>query len=582
MALATLAIPGIASASPHQHRAGAHAGARGAEARAAVAQQPGPSGVSGTLTVTGAPKGFVPSFEGGGACPAPITTLCADPQYTLTSGGTYDLPLAPGNWDVAGFYELGAFGGVFLGSFVEVTVSAGETTTENLSIPYQKPAGVRGRVTVTGLPKGVSLEGVEALLCPSFAPWDGTSSPSIACVDIENLQPNSRSFKDQDLPPGSWLAYPGYCTEFGCEENADAVQSVTLVSGRVTTVDLSTPFILPGEGLVSGTVTVTGAPTGFSDPLGVAACQTNTDNCSFYPGEEGNAYDLLLPVGSWTLTGFYLVPPFDNAVYGGSTIVTVSGGADTTDNLVVPYQQPGAAAGRITVTGVPRGVPIEDYTVLACPASTGPTGLGLLACVSEISGKSGFSEGPPDVEAGDRVAGARSAASRRAAASLAAGQAAAGGKKDSFDLTTLTAGQWVVYPGYQTAYGSYVDPTGTTVDIGAGQTVHQNLAVAYQSPTNGLLTGSVTVIGAPGSGFESGVEACAAPPVAGSCDDEVAISTDANGHYELDLPAGNWWVSGFAFVFTDDDQQFVGPSREVMITASTRSKANLTVDVLGS
>ena len=272
--------------------------------------------MSGTLTITGAPKGFVPPLDGVGACPAPTTTICADPQYTFASGDTYDLSLPAGMWDVAGFYELGAFGGVFLGSFEEVTVNAGETTTQDLTVPYEHPAGIRGKVTVTGLPKGISVQEVVALLCPSFAPWDGTSEPSIACVELESEQPSSKSFKDHDLPPGMWFAYPGYCTEFGCQENAAAGQSITLRSGKVTNVDLSTPFILPGEGLLSGTVTVSGAPTGFSDPVGVAACQTGTDNCSFYEALGGGSYDLLLPVGSWTVTGLYLVPPFDNAVLG--------------------------------------------------------------------------------------------------------------------------------------------------------------------------------------------------------------------------------------------------------------------------
>ena len=181
------------------------------------------------------------------------------------------------------------------------------------------------------------------------------------------------------------------------------------------------------------------------------------------------------------------------------------------------------------------------------------------------------------------MAGAARSAAARATSSgtSSASSDSSGPKKDSFDLTTLTPGSWLLYPGYQTQYGSYVDPTGTPVTVVAGLTVDQNLTVPYQAPTEGLLTGSVTVIGAPGEGFESGVEACSAPPVGLSCDDEISVSTDANGHYQLDLPAGTWWVAGFAYLF-EDGQEALSPPRQVVVTAGVRSKANFSVDASGS
>jgi hypothetical protein len=530
--------------------------------------------VSGTITITGAPKNFEPAFEGAGACPAPTTSLCADPTYTL-SDQTYTLPLPAGTWDMAGFYELSGFGGVFLSPFAAVTVSAGQTTTQNFTIAYEKPATFHGSIQVTGLPKAVSIEEVSALLCPSFAPWNGTSPPSIACVTLDSETLGSHSVKSNTLPPGSWLAYPGYCTEFGCEENAAAVQSITLTSGRPTRAVLTTPFILPGEGLVSGTVTVSGAPVGFSDPVGFVACPTGTtDNCQTYTAEpEGSSYDILLPVGGWTLTSLYLAEPFDNAVLGPAVDVTVSGGEDTTADLVVSYQVPAAAAGSISVTGVPKGVPIEDYTVLACPASTGTGGLGYLTCVEEESGKGGSEEEPIGVASVDRVAGA----ARMAAAKLARHDATTGvGKPDSYDLPTLTGGSWVLYPGYVTAYGSYQDPTGTTVNAPSGGIVHQNLTVPYQAPTDGLVTGSVTVTGAPESGYEAIVEACSAPPTELSCDNEEGTNVEDNGDYQLPLSAGTWWVAAVVFSF-ESGQEVVGSPREVVVTAGARSRANLAV-----
>ena len=39
---------------------------------------------------------------------------------------------------------------------------------------------------------------------------------------------------------------------------------------------------------------------------------------------------------------------------------------------------------------------------------------------------------------------------------------------DSYKLPTLTAGSWILYPGYATVFGSFTSPKGTMVMVKAG------------------------------------------------------------------------------------------------------------------
>jgi len=232
--------------------------------------------VTGKVTITGAPKGFSPGEVGAGACPDTTKTAmaCAQPVYDLAGDGVYSLSLTAGKWLVDGFYETRAFGGVFLGTAVVVTVKADAKSTRNFTVAYRKPAAVHGTIDVTGVPASSQLYELSVLLCPSFAPYIGTTA-SIACVngyDEAGVVGNAGSYSVTGLPPGKWTAYPGFCTDSGCYTNAKAGKALTLVSGVNSTANLTTPYIVPGYGLVSGKVTVTGAPPGFADPEGVSLC----------------------------------------------------------------------------------------------------------------------------------------------------------------------------------------------------------------------------------------------------------------------------------------------------------------------
>ena len=154
-------------------------------------------------------------------------------------------------------------------------------------------------------------------MCPSYAPYNGVDQ-SIACVsDYSDGSGNpitSWAYKVNGLPAGSWTAYPGYCTEYGCATNAEAGTPVTLVAGRTAKANLTTPFLIPGEGLLLASVTVTGAPAGFDDQVAVTACPTGTtDECqTFYvdegiegvvPPDQVDSVTVLLTAGSWTVSG---------------------------------------------------------------------------------------------------------------------------------------------------------------------------------------------------------------------------------------------------------------------------------------
>ncbi len=534
--------------------------------------QTGPGVVSGKITITGAPSGFVAPYEGAGACPVGGATglACATPDYVLSSGGTYSLSLPAGSWVVAGFYELAPYGGAFIGAAHVVTVPAGGAVVRNVSVQYRQPATVSGSVTVTGVPSGVSVTEVEALLCPSFAPYTG-GSVSIACVqEYASSSGDTGTYKVATLPPGTWTVYPGFCFTYSCTYNANAGMSVKVAGGGSYTVNVTTPFVLPGEGILTGTLTVTGAPAGFADPEAVLACQSGTTSCSYLYLNVGSTFVGLLPTGTWQVTGYYEVPPYYNGVPGPSMTVKVKESKVTTVALSVPYRTLGGASGAVHVTGLPKGVAVTSYTVLACPISA-PWSGGQpdITCVQEYSGPAGY--------------GAY-AADRKHVSPAAHGPAAptrlAKGAFSRYVLSTLTAGKWLLYPGYQTVLATYVDPTPTTVKVAAGKTTSKAVSVPYQVPTVGAVTGSVTVIGAPSGGVQAGVRACTAPPTASPCAGEIDAYADATGRYVLPLSPGTWWVQGLVDLYTgSSSNQFFSAVEQVTVTVGAVTKASFVVTV---
>lgn len=534
--------------------------------------------VAGTVKVTGAPHGFSPGLIGAGACPAAQSKgqICPSPQYGFAFRGHYSLSLPAGRWRVTGFYELGGLGGVFTGTTHVVDVVAGTTLVRNLTVPYEAPATVSGTIKVTGVPKGVAIEGYEALLCPSYAPYTGAGIP-IVCVTSGQVPDPKTKYSIDTLPPGTWIAYPQYQTEFGVTTNAAAGTTVHLRPGQVTTADLTTPYLTPADGIVAATVTVTGAPAGFSDPIGLEICTTGSGSgfcgiSSSYASEPTNTVHVseTEAPGTYTANGVWLASPFYNEIDGPLKLVTIKAGKITDVSVTISYQSLATAAGTIAVRGLPHGVAVEDYTVLACPASSpwnGVPGDVAVGCVSEFSGYGGDIYSATDAKRADRLK--HPGTTKRAGSS----------PFDTYDLTTLTTGSWILYPGYVTVFGAYVSPAGTTVHVAAGQTTTTNLSVRYQQPTDGVLEGKVAVTGQSGYNPASvGVEACTAPPTATSCPGAHVTYVDENGDYQLSLPPGQWWAAGIAQIYGPSGfDNVVGPSQTVTITAGKLTKADFTV-----
>jgi len=463
--------------------------------------------------------------------------LGPDHEYTLT--------LSPGKWSVAAFYETSGFGGAFRGAAVVVDVPSGARVVRNLTVPYRAPAQLAGTITVTGVPPTDPVQQFLVLVCPSYAPYNGTNQ-SIACVNGYAAPPTpgatSASYQITGLPPGSWTAYPGFCAQSGCGFNAQAGVPVTLTAGRTTKANLTTSFLLPGQALLAGTVTVLNAPTGFSNPVGVSACQPGTTTCQTFYVSSGTQFDFVLKAGSYRVNGLYLAAPFDNAVDGPSHSVTLTAGDTRHIPLSVNYRVPGSAVGTIQVSGSHPGVVIAAYTMLACPTAEPWTG-GLPApqCVSEYSGQGGFGYGPAD-----GTAAQGSASDTRPPPGFSG--AATPAPYNRY-LLSLTRGQWLLYPGYQTVFGSVIDHAGTTIRVASHRVTHQNVTVPFQHPTQAAVTGTVDVIGAPSNDFESGVQACTAAPTATVCEGEQQAFSGQNGAYTLLLTPGSWWVRGFVDVY---------------------------------
>ncbi len=122
---------------------------------AVTPQLSGEGDVSGTLTITGAPKGFEPVFEGVRRLPgARHHHLCRPAVHLLER--QYLRPAADRRY--VGYRRV--LRARRIRRCVPRLLRGGDghrwrdRPPQNLTVPYQKPAGIRGQVTVTGLPKG--------------------------------------------------------------------------------------------------------------------------------------------------------------------------------------------------------------------------------------------------------------------------------------------------------------------------------------------------------------------------------------------------------------------------------------------
>ncbi|MGB7050262.1 MAG: hypothetical protein WBG41_01695 [Acidimicrobiales bacterium] len=406
--------------------------------------------LTGNVVVIGAPAGF--SGEVGvAACPASASKgLCSSPQFAVSgSGGSYTLSLAAGAWEVREFYSVGFNGGAFIGRPRTISLIGGQTVRQNFAIHYQTPSSITGTATVTDVPPGVTVEQLSVIACPSYSPVvAGTPSP-LCATDFLSL--GSSEYSIPTLSKGAWLLYVGYYTEFGLT-TVQVPGEVKLHKGSSVTDNLAVAYQTPTNALVEGTVTITGAPSGFSALAGVGGCPTSgapskgsgggATACSspeYTFAGSGGAYQLVLPQGPWELAGFYELAPFGGQFLSAIQSTTLTGGSIVTLNFTIPYIAPATVSGTIKVKDVPVGTVIQETILLACPTIAPYTGTIVpIECVDSFASPN-----------------------------------------EAVTIATLPPGKWLLYPGYETATAETISTIPKRVTLTSGETTAKKLSIIY-------------------------------------------------------------------------------------------------------
>ena len=464
-----------------------------------------------------------------------------------------------------------------MGAPKTVAVQAGETETVDFTVAYQKTGSVKGSVTVTKVPVGTGIWGKTAEACPSYAPNPNEVSADIVCA----TGGGSGNYSFPTLSPGTWILYPTYETEFG--QSFGKAVSVSVVSGSTRTVNLTTPLLPPPGGIVSGSVKVSSFPASSGDLVGLLACKGSTVSYSCAGLKEnpvstnGASYGLPLDSGTWTLAAFYEPEPYGGLQYGPARTVHVVAGKIMTLPLTMVFKQPGAVGGKVTISGLPDGINILNYSVLACPAGSPFDGNPLdPECAGETSGVI-TSPLLGELGANTKIRGEQSV------------RAASSSTSETYSMP-LPAGSWLLYPGYSSGFGPIVSTSGTPVTVAVDKTSTGNLTLAYKTPTDGLISGTTslidvpTVIGELGLGGVAGVEACPSPTSTSPSEtcSNVTMSIGPSGDYQLAVPAGTWWISELYWDFLPlgsgtgtSDPIAGGPPQKVTVTAGTSYVVNL-------
>ena len=302
--------------------------------------------VTGLVLVIGGPSNFSPAVTGAEACPGSGAT-CSNPVSTVaSSNGTYSLTLTAGSWTLYGYYQVTPGGAIFLGTPANVSVAGNATDRVNLGVPYVRPATLSGTISVTGASSNDPIKKLTVVVCPSTIAYSGGTVPNGCATGSTKPSPkgsSSASYSVTYLTAGSWTAYPGFCARSGCVTHTGSSQTATLTKGKTTTLNLSTPFLLYGQALVYGTVSVNGAPSGFKFTSGASACQVGSSTCEVVNATGKGKYAVILTnlipaVGVWSVKGFYEAQSSSTPVYGPSFPVVAVTGTSIGLNLPVSYK----------------------------------------------------------------------------------------------------------------------------------------------------------------------------------------------------------------------------------------------------
>jgi hypothetical protein len=306
-----------------------------------------------------------------------------------------------------------------------------------------------GTAAVTDVPPGVIIEQLSVIACPSSSPVvAGVTSPLCA---TDFLDVGSSEYSIPTLSKGTWLLYVGYYTEFGLT-TVQVPGQLKLSKGASVTDNLTATYQTPTNALVEGTVTVTGAPPGFSALVGVGGCPAtgapsnksgkgaivcNSPDYTF--AGPGGAYQLVLPEGPSELAGFYELAPFGGQFLSTIQQTTLTGGSIVTLNFTIPYTAPATVNSTIQVKDAPVGAVIEDTVLLACPTISPYAGSAVpIECVIAYA-----TPGQPAT------------------------------------IATLPSGKWLLYPGYETAVTETIGTTPKRVTLTSGKATVKNLSITY-------------------------------------------------------------------------------------------------------
>jgi hypothetical protein len=245
--------------------------------------------------------------------------------------------------------------------------------------------------------------------------------------------------------------------------------------------------------------------------------------------------------------------------------------------------------GEITVTGAPSNVHILSYLLLACPASAPYDGNQFdPQCASESSGIGSSLFGSSPFGSSSEGVGLGEFSGRFGAHLEMNGDARRTGPLSTSDQQAysipLPAGNWILYPGYTTAFGPTVSAKGTPVTVSVGATSTTDLTSAYSKPTDGVVSGTTHLLDAPSD--EAGLYGVEACPLPASTAPNVVCNVNTsqigpNGDYLLDLPVGTWWIAelyeydvpegGGSF----EGEPIAGPSTKLVVKAGSSYVVNL-------
>jgi len=139
-------------------------------------------------------------------------------QYRITT-------LTPGTWTLYPGY------GTALGSYTDpvgtqVVIVAGQTTTQQLTVPFQAPSNgvVTGNVVAIGAPAGGFQSGVEACTTPPTG---------LTCAAGLEAYSQSNGTYTLALPPGKWWlsGFVDLYSSGGFVQSTSPAQQVTVVAG---------------------------------------------------------------------------------------------------------------------------------------------------------------------------------------------------------------------------------------------------------------------------------------------------------------------------------------------------------------